>query len=308
MTEKTLLKSQSAPVDAPVTVAVAQLGSVLGDNAATLARMERMAQQAASQQASLIVFPEALLGGYPKGMDFGASVGIRTPKGRSLFADYAACAVERDDATYRAVANLAATHKLFLLTGMLEKEGGTLYCSVVLFSPSGNVLNHRRKLMPTAQERVIWGQGDGDGLEVATTSIGRIGSAICWENYMPLLRMALYQQQVEIYVTPTVDDRPLWQPTLQHIAREGRCFVLSPCQYLTQDDYPDAWRPANLPSPPIRGGSCILSPMGEYIVAPVYDKEALLVATLDRRAITEGKYDLDVAGHYARPDIFTFRW
>lgn len=309
MTAKKSLKSPSAPAK-NVTVAIAQMGSVLGDNRATLAAMQRMAKQAASQNAQFIVFPEALLGGYPKGMDFGATVGIRTPKGRKLFEQYAACAVTIGDDIWRAIAKIASTHKLHLLTGFVEQDGGTLYCSVALFSPQGELLNHRRKLIPTAQERVIWGQGDGSGLEVANTALGRIGSAICWENYMPLLRMSLYQQQVQLYCIPTVDDREAWQPTLRHIAREGRCFVISACQYLTQESYPAEWLESarNLPEVPIRGGSCIVNPLGEYVQTPLYDTDSLIVATLNMQEIMEGKYDLDVAGHYNRPDIFSFDW
>lgn len=296
--------------DKNVTLAVAQMGSVLGDNRSTLATMQNMAKQAADAHAQLIVFPEALLGGYPKGMDFGASVGIRTAEGRKIFQQYASCAVTIGDDTWFALVKIAIKHKLHLLTGFVEQDGGTLYCSTVLLSPEGEILNVRRKLMPTAQERVIWGQGDGKGLEVLETPIGRIGAAICWENYMPLLRMALYQQQIQLYCIPTVDDREAWQPTLRHIAREGRCFVISACQYMEHANYPVEWLQSanNLPMTAIRGGSCIINPMGEYVIPPLYDKEDLLFAKIDVGEITAGKFDLDVAGHYNRPDIFSFSW
>ena len=304
MTAKKSPKSLSARAN-KITVAIAQMGSFLDDNRKTLATMEKMLRQAAVQQAQLIVFPEALLGGYPKGLSFGATLGIRTVEGRKDFQRYASSAITLNDDVFQALAKMAASHKIHLLTGFVEREGGTLYCSVALFSSQGKLLNHRRKLMPTAQERVVWGQGNGEGLEVVPTPLGRIGSAICWENYMPLLRMALYQQNVEIYCIPTVDDREMWQPTLRHIAREGRCFVISSCQYLTPALYPMEWRNNAVP---IRGGSCIINPMGEYVLSPVYDKEALLVTQIDTTEVIAGKFDLDVAGHYNRPDIFSFDW
>lgn len=286
-------------------IAIAQIGTYLGNPAKTLAKMEAYVADAAAQGAQLIVFPEAYIGGYPKGLDFGVTLGIRTPEGRKQFADYAADACTQGDATYQHIASLTKQHQIYLLTGIIEKDGGTLYCSVALFSPEGVLLNHRRKLIPTAQERVIWGQGDGTGLEAVATPIGTIGAAICWENYMPLLRMALYSQNVQLYCVPTVDDREAWQPTLRHIAREGRCFVISACQYLTADHYPAAWKQY---ATPIRGGSCIVDPLGEYVLTPAYDQSSLLVAEIELNEITQGKFDLDVAGHYHRPDIFSFDW
>ncbi len=286
-------------------IAIAQVGTYLSNPTKTLDIMAEYTSRAAQQGAQLIVFPEAYIGGYPKGLSFGTTLGIRTPEGRRDFAQYASNACEQGDATYQQIAKLAKQHQIHLLTGIIEKSGGTLYCSSVLFSDKGEMINHRRKLMPTAQERVIWGQGDGKGLEVTKTNIGNIGAAICWENYMPLLRMALYSQNVELYCIPTVDDRETWQPTLRHIAREGRCFVISACQHLTADHYPANWQES---SSTIRGGSCIIGPLGEYVLPPTYDTQDLLIADIELSEIIEGKFDLDVAGHYNRPDIFTFSW
>ncbi len=293
-----------------IRIAIAQIGTQLGNPDKTLENMSHYVSQAAKQKAQLVVFPEAYIGGYPKGLDFGVTLGIRTAEGRKQFADYAANACTIGDAVFQKIASMAKQSKVHLLTGIVEKEGATLYCSTLLFSPDGELLNHRRKLIPTAQERVLWGQGDGSNLEVIRTKFGNIGSAICWENYMPLLRMALYSQNIQLYCIPTVDDRDAWQFTLRHIAREGRCFVISACQYLPRNYYPEEWIKyiSDDLQTPIRGGSCIVNPLGDYIVAPVYDEEALLVAEIDMAEIAEGKFDLDVAGHYNRPDIFNFNW
>ena len=167
-----------------------------------------------------------------------------------------------------------------------------------------------RKVMPTAMERLIWGFGDGSTLPVVPTAIGRIGAVICWENYMPLLRMAMYAQGIQIYCAPTVDDRDSWLPTMRHIAVEGRCFVLSSCQFAQRSDYPADYAPLQGNDPNtvlIRGGSCIINPMGEVIAGPIYDAATILTAELDLNLIARGKFDLDVVGHYARPDIFQLR-
>jgi nitrilase len=161
--------------------------------------------------------------------------------------------------------------------------------------------------MPTALERIVWGFGDGSTLAVAESALGRVGAVICWENYMPLLRMAMYAQGVEFYCAPTVDDRETWLPTMRTIALEGRCFVLSACQYLTRADCPSAYDAIQGNDPAailIRGGSCIVDPLGAVLVEPSFAGEAIRIADLDRRLIARGKYDLDVVGHYSRPDIF----
>jgi nitrilase len=176
-----------------------------------------------------------------------------------------------------------------------------------MYSPEGILLGKHRKLMPTALERIVWGFGDGSTLSVVDSAIGRLGSVICWENYMPLLRMAMYAQRIELYCAPTVDDRETWLPTMRTIALEGRCFVLSACQYLTRADCPASYSGGQADeqnSVLIRGGSCIIDPLGNVLVPPGFEGEAIRIAELDRRIIARGKYDLDVAGHYARPDVF----
>lgn len=289
--------------------AVIQAAPKMLDMEETLARFARLAARAAEAGAKLAVFPEAFIGGYPKLQDFGARVGTRSDAGRDRYADYAAHAITLPGPELAAMGEIARDTGLYITTGVIERDGGTLYCTSLYLGDDGRMLGRHRKVMPTAMERLIWGFGDGSTLDVYETPLGRLGSAICWENYMPLLRAHLYQQGIELYCAPTVDDRDQWQHTMRHIAVEGRCFVLTACQYAVRDDYPEAWhdmlpdKSAN--APVIRGGSVIVSPMGRVLAGPVYGEEAVLTADLDFTDIPRGKYDLDVAGHYARRDIFS---
>jgi nitrilase len=178
---------------------------------------------------------------------------------------------------------------------------------VLFFAPDGMLRGKHRKLMPTASERLVWGFGDGSTIPVLETSVGRVGAVICWENYMPLLRMAMYAKGIELYCAPTVDDRETWLPTMRHIALEGRCFVLSACQYLRRSDCPAAYdlaQAAEADAALIGGGSVIVNPLGQVLAGPHRDGEAVLTADLDLGDLARGKYDLDVTGHYARPDVF----
>lgn len=289
-----------------VKAAVVQAAPVLFDTPATIERLARLAGEAAAGGAELVVFPEAFVGGYPKGLDFGARLGTRSPAGREDFQRYFESAVDVPGPDIIAIAQIAHRHRIHLVVGVIERDRGTLYCTAFTFGPDGRILAKHRKLMPTALERLVWGFGDGSTLGIADSAIGRIGSVICWENYMPLLRTAMYAQGIEFYCAPTVDDRDTWLPTMGTIALEGRCFVLSACQFLTRADCPPDY-PATGDGDSqvlIRGGSCIIDPLGNVLAEPVFGEEAILFAELDRRAIARGKYDLDVVGHYARPDIF----
>jgi nitrilase len=291
-----------------VKVAVAQVGSVMFDNAATLARIEVMCAQAAAAGAQLIVFPEALLGGYPKGLDFGAVVGSRSDAGRAMFQRYFDAAVALDGPELQRLIELARALQLHIVAGVVERGGHTLYCTSVLVTPDEGLVLRHRKLMPTGMERLLWGVGDGSTMQVAATALGRIGTAICWENYMPLYRQHLYAQGVELWCAPTVDARPIWEASMRHIAYEGRCFVLSACQWLTLEDWPAAMRSGlsaeqQTEQHTIRGRSLIVSPLGE-VLAAAQEGQQMLFAELDPGAIARGKFDLDVAGHYNRRDIF----
>lgn len=290
-----------------VRAAVVQAAPVLFDTSATLARLENLVREAAGQRADIAVFPEAFVGGYPKGLDFGARLGMRSAEGRDAYRRYFENAIKVPGPECALIGEMARTSRMHLVIGIIERDGGTLYCTALMFGPDGRLLGKHRKLMPTALERIVWGQGDGSTLTVVNSEIGHIGSVICWENYMPLLRMAMYAQGIELYCAPTVDDRETWLPTMRMIALEGRCFVLSAGQYLTRADCPQTYSELLGGEPPavlIRGGSCIVDPLGNVLLTPDFDGPSVRVAELDRRKIPRAKYDLDVVGHYARPDVF----
>ena len=286
-----------------VRVAVVQTGSIPFEREATLAKAEQLVAEAAGTGARLAVFPEAFVGGYPKGADFGARVGYRTPEGRDAFLKYWREAIEVPGPQTEALGELARNTGAAMVVGVIERDTTTLYCTALFFSSGGQLVGKHRKLVPTAMERLIWGQGDGSTLFAMQTAAGRVGAAICWENYMPLLRTAMYAKGLDIWCAPTVDERDIWQTSMRHIAYEGRLFVVSACQY--QPPPGSAVPDWPLDRPLIRGGSVIVSPLGEVLAGPVYNREELLLATIDRDDVVRGRYDLDVVGHYARPDVFT---
>ncbi|SES45044.1 carbon-nitrogen hydrolase family protein [Actinokineospora terrae] len=282
-----------------VRVAVVQAAAPLCELASGLDLFEVLLRRARDGGAELVVFPEAFLGGYPKGATFGATVGDRTLEGRSLFARYRRSAIEVPGEPFDRVRAAVAAAGCLVVVGVVERSGHSLYCSSLLFDHTGALLGHHRKLMPTGVERVIWGQGDGSDIAVVPTDLGRIGMAICWESYMPLYRAALYEQGVEFYCAPTVDAREVWTATMRHIAVEGRCFVLSANQYATPADYPLA----GPEQPMINGGSCVVDPFGELLAGPVFGRADLLITDIDRGQLDGAYLDLDVSGHYSRPDL-----
>jgi nitrilase len=284
-------------------VAVVQAAPMLFDTRTTLDRFEALLGEAATAGAELVVFPEAFVGGYPKGATFGATVGARTDEGRALFARYRRSAIDVPGEDLDRMRAAVAAHGVHVVVGVIERAGHTLYCAAVLIGPDGTLLGHHRKLVPTGTERLIWGRGDASDVAVIDTGLGRVGMAICWENYMPLYRAELYRQGVELWVAPTVDTRDTWAATMRHIAVEGRCFVLSATQYATAADYPPDF-PLPVGGPVIRGGSCVADPFGTLLAGPVFDRPGVLVTDVDT-ALLDGAYlDLDVSGHYARPDLF----
>ncbi len=287
-----------------VHAAVVQAAPAPFDLERTLDKLESLVGEVARKGAELAVFPEAFVGGYPKGMDFGAVIGRRTPEGRDQFRRYFESAVEVKGPAVERIGGMARQNGVHLVVGVIERDGGTLYCTALFFGEDGALLGKHRKLMPTAAERLVWGFGDGSTLPVLQTRLGRIGAVICWENYMPMLRMAMYAKGVQIYCAPTADDRETWLPTMRHIALEGRCFVLSACQVLRRSDLPKDLPNALGEGVLMRGGSCIVDPSGKVLAGPVFDEDAILRADLDLADIARGKYDFDVAGHYARPDVF----
>ncbi|MEU3963183.1 nitrilase-related carbon-nitrogen hydrolase [Streptomyces buecherae] len=290
-----------------VTAAVVQAAAPLFDTPAALARADELLREAVGRRgAEVVVFPEAFVGGYPKGLDFGVPVGSRTPEGRDLFRRYHAAAIEVPGPEVAALAAVTRELACHAVVGAIERQRGTLYCVALFFGPDGYLGLHR-KLMPTAAERCLWGQGDGSTLPVVDTGAGRLGAAICWENYMPLFRTAMYAKGVDLWCAPTVDDRDAWQATMRHVAVEGRCFVLSANPYLRRDALPADLHPVRGDAPDtvlINGGSVIVSPLGEVLAGPLRDGEGILTATLDLDDLARARFDFDATGHYARPDVF----
>ena len=290
-----------------VQVAVVQAGAVPFDTAACVDKAVRLIGEAAAAGAKLILFPEAFIPGYPKGMNYGLVVGARDAIGREEFRLYLAAAIEVPGPETRLLGEAAAAHGSYVVIGVIERELGTCYCTALFFGPDGGLLGKHRKLMPTAMERMIWGFGDGSTLTVIDSPYGRIGSVICWENYMPMLRMAMYSKDVALYCAPTADDRDTWLSSMQHVALEGRCFVLTACQFIRKKDFPGTVRVSLGDSPDavlMRGGSAIISPLGRVLAGPNFEGETILTATLDLNDLGRGKFDFDVAGHYSRPDVF----
>ncbi|MBI5018225.1 MAG: nitrilase [Deltaproteobacteria bacterium] len=289
-----------------VRACVIQAAPIAFDSQRCLEKARALAADAAREGAQLAVFPEAFVSGYPKGLDFGTRVGMRTAEGREQFRRYFEGAVEVPGPATEFLGRVAQENGLHLVIGVIEREGGTLYCTVLFFGPEGGLLGKHRKLMPTAMERLIWGFGDGSTLPVLDTPLGRIGAVICWENYMPLLRTAMYAKGIELYCAPTLDDRDTWLPSMQHIALEGRCFVLSANQFTRRGDFPPDYPAVQGDDPQTvitRGGSCIVGPLGNVLAGPDFEGERLLSAELDLDEVVRGKYDFDVTGHYSRPDV-----
>lgn len=296
-----------------VRVAVVQAASVIMDREGSTEKAVSLTLEAGEKGAKIVVFPEAFIPAYPRGLTFGAKVGSRSPEGRKDWFRYWDNSIVVPSEETDKLGEAARKAGVYLVIGVIERDnensGGTLYCSVLFFGPDGELLGVHRKLKPTASERLIWGEGDGSTLPVFDTPYGKIGALICWENYMPLARAAMYAKGVQIYIAPTADARDAWQATIRHIALEGRCFVLSSNQYVTKEMYPTDLACyddlASSPDEMSRGGSAIVGPLGDYIVEPVFGREEILYADLDIRDIAYSQFDFDVVGHYSRPDIFT---
>ncbi len=295
-----------------VKVAVVQAAPVLFDREATLEKAVNLIGRAAEEGAQLVLFPEAFIPAYPRGLSFGMVVGSRSAEGRQIWQRYWDNSVTIPGPATEALGEAVRVAGIYMAIGVIEKDsqfgGGTLYCTLLYYGPDGNILGKHRKLKPTASERLIWGEGDGSTLTALSTPLGTIGGLICWENYMPMARMSMYSKGVEIYLAPTADQRDTWQATMQHIAQEGRCFVLGCNQYVTKDMYPADLREhpelQTLPDEMCRGGSVIVSPMGIVIAGPLFGSEGILHADLDLGEIVRSKVDFDVVGHYSRPDVF----
>ncbi|GAB3624235.1 nitrilase [Mariniluteicoccus endophyticus] len=286
-----------------------QIGSRPEGTGFTLEHILTFESQIKSENLDLVVMPEAVLGGYPKGEGFGTLLGYRMQDGREAFARYFEQAISIPGPEVDTLAELSARTGAVLVVGVIERDGSTLYCTQIYLDPDAGYIGKHRKLMPTATERLIWGQGDGSTLFVADSEIGKVGGAICWEHYMPLLRTAMYAQGVEIWAASTVDARDVWQASMRHIATEGRCFVVSACQYQPPAAEQGRENPSGWPEgdPLIDGGSIICNPYGDVLAGPLRGEEGLITAEIDLAMIPESRYDLDAVGHYARPDIFQLK-
>ncbi len=291
-----------------VKVGVVQDSPVFFDKEQTIKKLERLTKKYTKEGCELLVFPESFIPGYPRGFSFGATVGSRTEEGRRLFSEYYNNSIDLEGKDLKRLEKLSKSQNVYLVIGVTEKQeiNGSLYCSMLYISPKLGLLGVHRKIKPTGTERLIWGEAAGESLVTFNTKIGRLGGLICWENYMPLARMAMYHKGVEVYIAPTADSREEWTATMKHIALEGRCFVLGCNQYYTKSMYPDKYQPfvKNEPEDMCPGGSVVISPLGKIIAGPLFGESGVLTAELDLEEIKHSKLDFDVIGHYARNDIF----
>ena len=293
-----------------VKVCLIQEFPVFFDKEKTIQKIESLTKVYAKEKCKLIVFPESFIPGYPRGFNFGATIGSRTDAGRELYAEYYKNSIDLASKDLTRLEKLAKSQKVFLVIGVTEKQNtnGSLYCSMLYISPKKGLMGVHRKIKPTGTERLIWSEAAGESLVTFNTSIGKMGGLICWENYMPLARMSIYQKGVEIYIAPTADSRDEWTSTMQHIALEGRCFVLGCNQFFTKSMYPKKYQSLveNESENMCRGGSVIVSPLGKILAGPLFDEAGAVIAEIDLEDISKSKLDFDVIGHYARNDIFKF--
>jgi nitrilase len=273
------------------------------DRDATIARLAGLAREAAGEGARLVLFPETFVPVYPSNR--WARELAHGSAGAAIWAKLAQQSVEVPGPAANAIGDAAREAGVWLGVGVNELERGTLYNTLLVYAPDGSLALHHRKLVPTNHERLVWGHGDGRGLETVDAGFGRIGGLICWENLMPLARFALYERGVEVYLAPTADDSDAWQDSIRHIARESRTFVLSCCVYQRASSYPPDVPLADGDELLGRGGSAIVAPDGSYLAGPVWDEEAILYADLDPTVLYTARQRFDPAGHYHRPDVLS---
>jgi len=285
-----------------VKVACIQAEPVIFERDATIEKIATLTHEAAGAGARLALFPEAFVPAYPSNRWVRFLAGGADAK--PVFGRLARESIEVPSPATERLAAVAREEEIWLALGTNELAGGTLYNSLLVFGPDRTLVLHHRKLMPTNHERLVWGLGDGKGLDAVETDLGRVGGLICWENYMPLARFALYQSGVEVYLAPTADDSESWHESIRHIARESRAFVLSSCVFQRASSYPEDVPIAEGPELLGRGGSAILGPDGEYLAGPLWDEEGILYAELDPQRLYEERQRFDPAGHYHRPDVF----
>jgi len=292
-------------------VALVQATPVMFDKDATIDKVCRQIREAGENGAELIVFPESLIPCYPYGLTYGFTVGSRTESCRDDWKIYYDNAVLCPSADTDKIGEAAKDARAYVSIGYTERslENGTLYCSNMIFGPNGQLLCNHRKLKPTGAERIVWGDANKDYFPVVDSPWGTMGALICWENYMPLARVALYQKGVSLYLCPNTNNNPEWHDTIRHIAIEGKCFVFHVNQYFTKDMYPaDYHGPAaseiaNLPDAPCNGGSAVIDPYGHYVTEPVWGKECIIYADINPDEAARARMEFDACGHYSRPDV-----
>ena len=289
-----------------VKVACVQAEPAVLDRERTLERLAVLTAEAAAAGAQLVVFPETFVSVYPSSLWARAFAGWADERAKDAFARICASAVEVPGPDADRLGEIAQEHGVWLVTGVNELDRGTVYNALLYHAPDGSLALHHRKLVPTNHERLVWGQGDGRGLRAIETPLGRLGGLICWENYMPLARFALYESGLELYVASTADDGDAWQATLVHLARESRAFVIAPCHFQRASAYPaDFPLAAEIGDADLigRGGSAILAPDGSYLAGPLYGEEGILYAELDPARLAAERQRFDPAGHYHRPEL-----
>jgi len=293
-------------------IAIIQEAPYVLDKVRTIKKAADIINKVSKKGAKLIIFPEAFIPGYPAwiwrlkpGGDWGTCEALHTRLLKN--------SVDLSSNDLKPMLAAAKENKVTVVCGINERDNqnsrSTIYNAVITIDAQGNIINNHRKLMPTNPERMVWGFGDGHGLNVIDTPVGRIGSLICWENYMPLARYSLYSQGIEIYIAPTYDSGDAWIGTMQHIAREGKCWVLSCGVALEKSDLPKDFPTINELYPTDDewinpGDSLIVSPNGEILAGPLSKDKGYIILDIDVELATTSKRALDVAGHYSRPDIF----
>jgi nitrilase len=291
-----------------IKVGVVQATPALFDIEKTVQIVIDRIEKGAAEGCELLLFPESFIPCYPRGLDFDSIIGRRTEKSRNQWLEYWENSIETSSSYVEQISEAVRKAGIFVALGVTEREavGGSLHCALLYFDKQGNLIGKHRKLKPTGLERYIWAESDGSTLVSFDTEIGKLGGLICWENYMPLARMSMYQRGVEIYLAPTADSRESWQSTMQHIALEGRCFVLACNQFVRKSDYPERYQADLAHEPEIMssGGSVIISPLGEVLAGPLWNEEGLLTVELDFSVLAKSKLDFDVVGHYSRNDVF----
>lgn len=289
-------------------IALVQAEPVLFNKKESLEKALKYIDESSINAPDIIVFPELFIPGYPVGMNFGFSMGKRTEAGREDWKRYYDASIVAGGAEFKELGEAAKKARAYISIGFSERDliSGTLYNSNAIFEPDGSYKVHR-KLKPTGSERMVWGDANKDYFPITETPWGPMGSLICWESYMPLARVALYQKGITIYISPNTNDNPEWQATIQHIAIEGKCYFINADMIIRKNSYPSDLKEnesvEKLPEMVCRGGSCILDPYGHYVTEPLWDKEGIIFAELDMELPAACKMEHDPIGHYARPDV-----